>query len=71
MGTDVVGIAVVDILPGGFHAIDFGGVIKFGEEGLLEFFRGGARDNTGNVHVGVASAGEAKIDNADDFVVVV
>lgn len=71
IGADVVGVAGIDILPGDFHAVDFVGVIKVAEEGLLEFFWGGAGNNAGDVHIGVAGAGEAEIDYADDVVVFV
>lgn len=63
------GVAVVDILPGFFHAGDFGLIGKFGEEGGLEFFGRGAGNDAGDVHVRVAGAGKTKVDHADNFVV--
>ena len=67
----MLGVAVVDVLPGGFHARNFGGVFELAEEGFFEFFGGGAGNDASNVHIRVAGAGEAKINYADDFVVVI
>ena len=73
MRADVLGIAVVDVLPGGLHAGDFGAriFVELAEEGVLKFGGGGTRKHAGYVHVGVAGAGETEIDYADDFVVFV
>lgn len=71
MGFDVFGVAVVDVMPDVFHVVDFGGVVEVFEELLLEIVGGGAGDDTGGVHVGVAGAGEAEIDDANHLVVFV
>ena len=71
VGLDVFGVAVVDMVPDVFHVVDFGGVVEVFEELLLEIVRGGAGDDTGGVHVGVAGAGEAEIDDANHLVVFV
>ena len=70
---DVFGVAVVDVLPGFFHAFDlgFGIVCKTAEESLSKFVRSGAGKHAGNVHIGIAGAGEAKINYADHFIVFV
>ncbi len=65
----MLGVAGVDMLPGFFHAGDLGGVVKLLDESVGEFFRSGAREHAGDVHIGIASAGETKVDDADDFVV--
>lgn len=65
------GVAVVDILPSFFHAVDFGLVGKFSKKSFFKFFRRRARNDAGNVHVGIAGAGKTKVDYADDFVVFV
>ena len=71
MGADVFGIAVVDMLPGLFHAGDFCGVVEMAEERLFELFGGRTGNDAGDVHIGVAGAGKTEVDDADDFVVVV
>ena len=69
----MVGVATVDMLPGGFHAGDFVGVFlviaELGEEGVFKFGWGGAGNDAGNIHIGIAGAGKAKINHADNFVV--
>ena len=72
-GFDVFGVALVNVLPDVFHVVDFGGVGGFElvEEDLLEFGGGGAGDDAGNIHIGIAGAGKAKINYADDLVVAV
>ena len=65
------GVAVVDVLPSGFHAIDFFGVFELAEEGFFELGWSGARNDAGDIHVWVADAGEAEINEANDFVVFV
>ena len=67
----MVGVASVDVLPGGLHAVNFFFVGKFGEDNFFEFFGDGAGKNARNVHVGIAGAGEAEIDNANNLVVLV
>lgn len=71
----MVGVAAIDMLPGGLHAGDFFGaflvIAELSEEGVFELGWGGAGKNAGGVHIGVAGAGEAKIDYSDDFVVVI
>ena len=73
MGLDVFGVAVVNMMPDVFHVVDFGGVGGFElvEEYLLEFGGGGAGDDAGNIHIGVAGAGEAEINDANHFVILV
>ena len=65
------GVAVVDMLPGGFHAFNFGlgGFVELAKEGVFKFGRGGAGKHAGDIHVRVAGAGKAEINHADDFVV--
>ena len=72
-GFDVFGVALVDVLPDIFHVVDFGGVGGFElvEEYLLEFGGGGAGDDAGDIHIWVAGAGEAEIDDTNHFVVLV
>lgn len=65
------GIAGINVLPGFFHAGDFGGVFKIFEEGFFENFGDWTGKNAGSVHIGVAGAGEAEVDHADDFIVLV
>ena len=67
----MVGIAGVDMLPGGLHAGNLAGGVggELGEEGVFELGRDGAGEDASNVHIGVAGAGEAKINDADDAVV--
>ena len=71
----MVGVAAVDMLPGGLHAGDFFGVFaiiaELGKEGIFELGWGGAGKNAGGIHIRVAGAGETEIDYTDDFVVVV
>ena len=71
VGADVVGVAGVDMLPVGLHAGDLAGGVggELREEGVFELGRDGAGEDAGDVHIGVAGAGEAKIDDADDVVV--
>ena len=71
MGADVLGVAGVDMLPGFSHASDFGGVVEFFDESVGEFFRGRAREHAGDVHIRIASASKAEINDADNFVVFV
>ena len=71
MGADVLGVAAIDMLPDVFHVVDFGGVVEMLEEFLLEVVGGGAGEDAGNVHVGIAGAGEAEVDDADHLVVLV
>ena len=71
VGFDVFGVAVVDMVPDVFHVVDFGGVVEVFEELLLKVIRGGTGDDTSSVHVGVAGAGEAEIDDANHLVVFV
>ena len=70
-GAHVGDVAGVDATPDVAHAEDFGVVFKFGLDGLFENWVGGAGDDARGVHVGVADAGEAEVDDADDFVLVV
>lgn len=74
----MVGVAVVDVLPDFLHFANAGywemavvelaiGTEEFGLEGVW----GGAGDDAGEVHAGVGDAGEAEVDDADDFVLVV
>ena len=67
------GVALVNVLPDVFHVVDFGGVggFKLVEEDLLKFGGGGAGDDAGNIHIGVAGAGEAEINDANHFVVLI
>ena len=69
----MLGVALVDVLPDTFHVVDFGSVGGFElvEEYLLEFGGGGAGDDAGDIHIGVAGAGEAEINDANHFVVFV
>lgn len=67
----MVGVALVDVVPSIAHTGDLGSVVELTEENFLELFGGGARDDASGVHVGVASASETEIDDADDFVVVI
>ena len=71
IGTNVLGVAVVDVLPSFFHAFDlwFGIVCKTAEESLSKFVRSGAGKHAGNVHIGIAGAGEAKINHANHLVI--
>lgn len=69
VGADVIGVAGVDMLPGGFHAWDFGSIGEFGEKRIFELFWHGARKHTSGVHLGIAEASKTKINDADDFVV--
>ena len=69
MGFDVVGVALVDIVPSVAHAVNFGGIVELAEEGFFEFSWGGAGDDASGVHVRIAGASETEVDNADDFVV--
>lgn len=71
MGANVLSVAIVDMLPDVFHVGDLGGVIKVAEKFLLEIVGSGAGEDAGDVHIGVAGAGEAKIDDADHLVVFV
>ena len=71
MGFDVFGVAVVDMMPDVFHVVDFGGVVEIFEEFLLKIVGGGAGDDAGGIHVGVAGAGETEIDDANHLVVFV
>lgn len=64
-------VALVDVVPGIAHAVNFGSVVKLTEESFLKFLGGRAGDDTRGVHVGIACAGETEVDDADDFVVVV
>lgn len=63
------GIAVVDVLPSDFHAVDFFFIFELAEEGGLEFVGSRAGNDAGDIHVWVAGAGETEIDKANDFVV--
>lgn len=65
----MVCVAGIDILPGNFHTGNFVEVLKLGEEGIFKSWGNGAGKNPGDIHIGVASASEAEVDNADDFVV--
>ena len=69
----MVGVATVDMLPGGLHAGDFFGVFlviaELGEEDVFKFGWGGARNYASDIHIGVAGAGKAKINYADNFIV--
>ena len=67
----MLGVAGVDVLPGLFHAGDFGGVVELAEEGGGEFGWSGTGEHASDVHVGIAGAGEAKINDADDLVVAI
>lgn len=65
------GVAVVDMVPDVFHVVDFGGVVEIFEEFLLKIVGGGARDDAGGVHVGVAGASKTEIDDTNHLVVFV
>lgn len=65
----MLGVAGVDMLPGFSHAGDLGGIVELLDESVGEFFGGGAGEHAGDVHIGVASASETKVDDADDFIV--
>ena len=52
MGADVLGVAIVDMLPDVFHVGDFGGVIKVAEKFLLEIVGSGAGEDAGDVRQG-------------------
>lgn len=66
------GVAIVNVLPGGFHAFDFSGVIvEKLEESLLEFSRSGARNHASDVHVRVAGTGKTKVNDTYDMVVLI
>lgn len=71
VGADVVGVAVVDIVPNLLHAADLRSVFvgELAEEGVFELLRGGARNHAGDVHLRVAGAGETEVDHANYFVV--
>ena len=71
MGFDVFGVAVVDVMPDVFHVVDFGGVVEGFEKLLLEVVGGRAGDDAGDIHVGVAGAGKAEVDDANHLVVFV
>ena len=71
IGADMVGIAGVNVVPGGFHAGDFGGVGEFREEGTFEGIGDGAREDAGDVHLRVARTSKAKVDHANHVVVIV
>ena len=71
MGADVLGVAVVDMLPDVFHVGDFFCVVKMFEKFLLKIVGSGAREDAGNVHIGIAGAGETEINDADHFVIFV
>ena len=63
-------VAGVDAAPDVAHFEDLFLVVELLEDGLLENWMGGAGEDAGGVHVGVAGAGEAEVDDADDFVLV-
>lgn len=69
----MLSVASVDVAPGGFHAIDFGFVFfrKTAAQGVFELVGRGTGKHASNVHVGIASAGETEIDDADHLVVLV
>lgn len=71
MGADVLGVSVINMLPDVFHVGDFLLVVEVAEEFLLKFVGGGARDDAGDVHIGVAGASETEVNNANHFVVFV
>ena len=48
-----------------------GGVVEVFEEFLLKIVGGGAGDDAGDIHIWVAGAGEAEIDDANHLVVFV
>lgn len=64
-------VALVDAAPDVAHFGDFGVIVELGEDGVFEVWMGGAGEDAGSVHVGVTDAGEAEVDDADDFVLVV
>ena len=68
----MVGVASVNMLPSGLHAVDFvlvGG--KLGEECTFKIARNRAGDHAGNIHIRVASAGETKVNDANHLIVFV
>lgn len=69
----MLGITRVDVAPSGFHAIDFGLVFfrKTAAQSVFELFGRGAGKHAGDIHVGIAGAGEAEVDDTDHFVVLV
>ena len=67
----MLGIAVVDVLPSDFHAVDFFFIFELAEEGGFELVGSRAGNDAGDVHVWVASAGKTEIDKANDFVVLI
>ena len=67
----MLGVAVINVLPSGAHAFNFGGVGEAAEQSGFEFFGSGARQHPSDIHIGITSAGETKINDADHFVVLV
>lgn len=75
--TNMVSVASVDMLPNKFHTINFGEFLivfrvnKIIKNGSGKDIRNGARKNTRDIHIRVTSASETKINEADNFIVVV
>lgn len=67
----MVGVAGVDMLPSGAHARDFADVCKFGKKSFFKIFRNWAGKHAGGVHLGISGAGETKVDDADNFVILI
>ena len=67
----MLGVAGVDVLPSLLHAGDFGGVVELVDKGIGKIFGCGAREHASDVHVRVAGAGKAEVNDADDFIVLI
>lgn len=67
----MIGVAGVDVVPGSYHAFNFGLILKLRKKVVFELCGCGSGNYSGYVHVWVADAGKTKIDDANNFVVIV